>query len=79
MRARRAVPKNGALLLVEFNLPEDNSGARSKFVDINMMVLTGGRERTVPEYSSLLKDAGFRLNEVVKTTSDFNVMEALPI
>jgi hypothetical protein len=78
-QCRRAVPKNGALLLVEFNLPEDNSGARSKFVDINMMVLTGGRERTVPEYSSLLKDAGFRLNEVVKTTSDFNVMEALPI
>jgi hypothetical protein len=78
-QCRRAVPKNGALLLVEFNLPEDNSQSRAKFVDINMMVLTGGKERTIPEYSSLLNRAGFRLNEVVKTPSDFNVMEALPV
>ena len=78
-QCRRAVPKNGALLLVEFNLPEDNSPSRSKFVDVTMMVLTGGRERTIPEYSSLLHSAGFRLNDVVKTASDFNVMEALPV
>ena len=78
-QCRRAVPKNGALLLVEFNLPEDNSPSRSKFVDVTMMVLTGGRERTVPEFSSLLASAGFRLNEVVKTPSEFNVMEALPV
>jgi len=78
-QCRRAVPKNGALLLVEFNLPEDNSPSRSKFVDVTMMVLTGGRERTIPEFSSLLANAGFRLNDVVKTASDFNVMEALPV
>jgi len=78
-QCRRAVPKNGALLVVEFNLPEDNSPSRSKFVDVTMMVLTGGRERTIPEYSSLLHSAGFRLNDVVKTASDFNVLEALPV
>ena len=78
-QCRRAVPKNGALLLVEFNLPEDNSPSRSKFVDVTMMVLTGGKERTIPEYSSMLNKAGFRLNDVVKTPSDFNVMEALPV
>jgi len=78
-QCRRSVPKNGALLLVEFNVPEDNSPSRAKFVDVTMMVLTGGRERTIPEFSSLLSASGFRLNDVVKTTSDFNVIEALPI
>lgn len=78
-QCRRAVPKNGALLLVEANLPEDNSPSRAKFTDVTMMVLTGGKERTIPEYSSLLSRAGFRLNEVAKTASDFNVMEALPV
>ena len=78
-QCRRAVPKNGALLLVEFNLPEDSSPSRSKFTDVTMMVLTGGKERTVPEYSALLSTAGFRLNEVARTASDFNVMEALPV
>lgn len=77
-QCRRSVPKNGALLLVEFNLPEDSSPSRAKVTDVTMMVLTGGRERTVPEYSALLSRAGFRLNEVAKTASDFNVMEALP-
>jgi len=78
-QCRRAVPKNGALLLVEFNLPEDNSPSRSKFVDVTMMVLTGGRERTIPEFSSLLTKSGFRLNDVVKTAGEFNVLEALPV
>lgn len=78
-QVRRSVPKNGALLLVEFNVPEDNSPSRSKFVDVTMMLLTGGRERTISEFSALLSSAGFRLNEVVKTSSEFNVMEALPV
>lgn len=78
-QCRRSVPKNGALLLVEFNLPEDSSPSRAKVTDVTMMVLTGGKERTIPEYSALLSRAGFRLNEVAKTASDFNVMEALPV
>lgn len=75
---RKAVPRDGALLLVEFDLPEDSAPARGKFTDVTMMVLTGGKERTIPEYGSLLAGAGFRLTHTVPTSSGFNVIEALP-
>jgi hypothetical protein len=40
--------------------------------------MTGGRERTVEEYRQLLARAGFRLNRVVPTSTDLNIIEALP-
>lgn len=76
---RKSVPKDGALLLVEFDLPEGSAPARGKFIDVAMLVLTGGRERTVAEYASLLADAGFRLTQTVPTATGFNVIEALPV
>ena len=75
---RNAVPKDGALLLVEHVLPEDDTPSRGKFIDVTMMIVTGGRERTVPEYRSLLSAAGFRLTKVVPTSSGFSVIEAVP-
>lgn len=75
---RNAVPKDGALLLVEHVLAEGDTPSRGKFIDVTMMIVTGGRERTIPEYSSLLSAAGFRLTHVVTTASGFSVIEALP-
>jgi hypothetical protein len=77
--ARKAVPENGALLLVESNLPENGSPSRARFVDVTMLVLTGGKERTSAEYGALLEQADFRLNRVTPTPSDFNILEALPV
>jgi hypothetical protein len=76
---RKAVPNNGALLLVEFDLPEDGSSSRGKFTDITMMVVTGGKERTISEYKSLLSTAGFQLTKVTPTPTGFNVIEAAPV
>jgi hypothetical protein len=76
---RKAVPSDGALLLVEYALPADNTPSLGKFVDVTMLVLTGGRERTVDEYRDLLASAGFRLNKVVPTPAEFSVYEALPV
>jgi hypothetical protein len=75
---RKAVQKDGALLLVEFDLPEDSRASRGKFTDVTMMLVTGGRERTLAEYTSLLSATGFRLTQAVPTSSGFNVIEALP-
>jgi hypothetical protein len=47
-------------------------------MDLMMLVATeGGRERTQPEYATLLGATGFRLTRVVPTTSDVCVIEAL--
>ncbi|MGB2666566.1 MAG: methyltransferase [Candidatus Acidiferrum sp.] len=75
---RRAVPKDGALLLVEWTLHEGNLHAAGKLLDVIMLVMTGGKERTAEEYSQLLARSGFRLNQVVLTSSDMSIIEALP-
>ncbi len=75
---RRAVPKDGALLLVEWALREGNAPSAGKFTDVVMMLMTGGKERTVEEYRDLLSQSGFRLNQVISTACDLNLIEALP-
>lgn len=74
---RRAVPNDGALLLVEFGLAEGNEPSPGKLVDVAMLVLTGGKERTTDEYRELLGGAGFRLNRAVPTPTGMIVIEAL--
>jgi hypothetical protein len=76
---RRAVPTDGALLLVELGLSEPNQPSGGKIIDLFMLVLTGGRERTPDEYRSLLARAGFRLKRVIPTGIDFVILEALPV
>ncbi len=75
---RRAVPADGALLLVEWALTEGNVPSAGKLIDVVMLLMTGGRERTVEEYRQLLARAGFRLNRVVPTSTDLNIIEAVP-
>lgn len=79
MNCRKAVPRGGVLLLVEFALAGENLPSLGKVVDLIMLVLTGGRERTVDEYRDLLDSAGFRLNKVVPTAAEFAVIEAIPV
>jgi hypothetical protein len=43
-----------------------------------MLVMTGGKERTAEEYRHLLARAGFRLNQVILTSSELSIIEALP-
>ena len=76
---RKAVPSNGALLLVELALGAANTPTFGKFLDIAMLSLTGGRERTEAEYADLLASTGFRLNRVVPVDAQFCIFEALPV
>jgi hypothetical protein len=78
LNCRKAVPENGALLLVEWNLSEGNVPSTGKMTDLIMLVLTGGKERTVEEYRVLLACGGFRLNQVVPTAAEFAIIEATP-
>jgi hypothetical protein len=65
VNCRRAVPADGVLLLVGWVLPEGNAPSAGKFADVVMLLMTGGKERTVEEYRRLLARVGFRLNQVV--------------
>lgn len=76
---RKAMPSDGALLLVEQGLGEPNQPAPGKYLDVVMLLLTGGRERTVEEYRALLASSGLRLNNVIMVENGFQVLEALPV
>jgi O-methyltransferase domain/Dimerisation domain len=78
VNCRRVVPADGALLLVEWALPEGNLPSVGKVGDVAMLVLTGGKERTFQEYRDLLAGAGFRFNQVYPTSADFLIIEAMP-
>jgi len=47
-------------------------------VDVQMLVMLAGRERTEDEYRELLRAAGLRLTQVIPTDSRFQLIEAVP-
>lgn len=69
--------KKGKVILVELLLSGRNQADASKFMDIEMLMLPGGRERTQAEFSQLFEKAGLKLNKVVQTKSPFFVIEAV--
>jgi hypothetical protein len=76
---RRAIAPGGRLAIIELVLPGPNEPHIGPLMDLNMMVMTGGIERTGAEYGDLLARAGFRLERVAGTKSPFSVVEAVPI
>jgi hypothetical protein len=80
---RAVIPENGTLLIIEFILPSLVSHADPHLEahlmsDLNMLAVTGGRERSEPEWKALLEAAGFRLIGVHPVGSDLGIVEARP-
>jgi ubiquinone/menaquinone biosynthesis C-methylase UbiE len=75
---RQVIPENGKLLLLEAVVPNDDTPHFSKFMDLNMMVMTGGCERTPKQYEVLLEKAGFKMTNVIPTNSFMSIVEAVP-
>lgn len=75
---RNQMAPNGRLILVDSVVPETNEPHFSKFIDLNMLVMTGGKERTEKEFQELLAAAGFRLLRVIPTALPTSIIEAEP-
>jgi hypothetical protein len=75
---RRAIADDGALLVIERDLGEPNEQPAAKFSDLTMLVLPGGRERTLDEYGTLFQRAGFELVGVTPTASEMSIFEGRP-
>jgi hypothetical protein len=48
----------------------------TKWLDLEMLVVNAGRERTAAEYQKLLQKTGFRMTRVIPTASPFSLVEA---
>jgi O-methyltransferase len=62
---------------MEMVVPEGNKPHFSKLMDLGMLVLPGGVERTGAEYHTLLTDAGLRLNDIIPTQTSLSIIEAV--
>ncbi|MBS1915556.1 MAG: methyltransferase [Bacteroidetes bacterium] len=74
----KAMKPGSKLLVLDSVIPEGNEPHPGKFMDINMLAMTGGRERTEGEFASLFSKAGLKLSRVVQTHSPmFSIVEAI--
>ncbi len=73
-RAREAMSKDAALYVIEMVL--DDATGRGGLLDLNMLVMTGGAERTAKQFGDLLSQAGFDLLNVTGTGSVSSVIQA---
>jgi SAM-dependent methyltransferase len=76
---RAAVKPTGKLLLVELVVPPGFAPHMAHILDLEMMVICDGKERTEAEYRELLASAGFKLTRIIPTEgSPFGLVEAVP-
>ncbi len=73
---RRVMEKKSRLLVIERVIFADKPSAAAKMVDINMLVMSGGKERTAEEYRRLLAAGGFRLGEIFPADLGISIIEA---
>ncbi len=81
---RKAVPMEGRLLIIEFVLPDVISEPDPKLQgrllsDLNMLAVTGGKERTASEWHALLQGSGFIPERITPVAElDVSIVEARP-
>jgi hypothetical protein len=76
---RRAAPSHARLLIVEAIVSDSTGADFSKTLDVIMLAITGGRERTPSQYKDLLSRAGFRLERIITTPSQYSIIETVVI
>ena len=76
---RAAAGKDCRLLIVEAVLPPGDTPHPGKLIDLLMLTVTGGLERSADEYGHLLRATGFKLTRVLPTATPQSVVEAVPI
>jgi O-methyltransferase domain len=73
---RKTAPAGAKLLLLECVVGLTDGFDFGKDLDIEMLVMTTGRERTADEWKTVLADGGWRLTRIVRTTGVSGVIEA---
>jgi hypothetical protein len=68
---------DGKLLIVEMLITPGNSPSVAKLLDLEMMVLTGGRERTLEELKVLLKTVDLNVSQIIPVKETLSIIECL--
>lgn len=76
---RKAVNPGGKLLVVDNVIHPGNDFHPGKFLDLQMLIFPGGKERTEEEFRELLSKSGWKLTRIIPTTVPESVLEAEPV
>lgn len=76
---RKAAALGAKLLLIECLVPEDSKPSWTKMLDLQMLTLLSGKERTEKEYSEMLRTAGFRLDRVIDVGMSTSILESVAV
>ncbi|NDP42450.1 MAG: methyltransferase [Aromatoleum sp.] len=78
-QCRGAMPRSSKLLIIELAAPQPgDSGFDWAFLDMLMMLINGGRERSLHEFEQILEAAGFSCPRVILTRSPYWILESAP-
>ena len=76
---REAIPAHGELLIIENVVPEGNTPHLGKLLDLIMMTIVSGTERTRGEYDDLCSQSGFSLDAIIPTAAPTSILVARPV
>jgi hypothetical protein len=76
---RSAIRPGGHVAIIETVLPEQAGAHPGYLMDVNMMVMTGGRERSEADFAALLDRTGFKLESVIPTPAVMSVVQAVAV
>ena len=76
---RKVASPQARLMVVDSLIPETPEFDMGKWMDLNMMVMTSGRERTASEFRAVFDRAGFALEQIVPTPSPLSIVVGKPI
>jgi len=76
---RQAITKHGKLIVLDAVIKSDGSADWAKLMDLEMMAMFGGRDRTREELAQLFDAAGFRLDRVIQTRSTTCIIEGIAV
>jgi hypothetical protein len=73
----RAMAETGKVLVMESVIDAGEKSVAAKFLDVQMLVMTGGRERTVEEFEQLFAAAGLEVGQVIPVGVDGRIVEGV--
>lgn len=76
---RSAASAGAVVLIIEAVMPEDRADPRVHVLDVVMLTITGGRERTARSLGALLHSADFRVSTVIETGGPLRIVEAVAV
>ncbi len=73
----RAMAPDGRVALIEIVMNQNDTSGLGVYLDITMMVINGGLERTAAEYERLFSAAGLRMTRIIPTAAGSSIIEAV--